>query len=116
MRSGRRRVRELERDSIIREARRGLATVAFVSGGGGGGGGSVAALDDIGDVNAPAPADGDVLTWDAVPGEWVATAPSGGGGGTDHIAIPVLTPGTIVDYEIVWDSSGEIVYTVEPYP
>lgn len=37
-------------------------------------------LDDLGDVNAPAPDDGDVLTWDDVAGEWVAEAPSGGTG------------------------------------
>lgn len=41
-------------------------------------GGSVAALDDIGDVNAPSPADGDVLTWDDAAGDWVAAAPPGG--------------------------------------
>jgi hypothetical protein len=29
-------------------------------------------LDDVADVNAAAPNDGDVLTWDATPGEWVA--------------------------------------------
>lgn len=44
-----------------------------------GGGGSVAELDDIGDVNAPSPTDGDLLTWDSTPGEWVASAPTGGG-------------------------------------
>jgi hypothetical protein len=34
-------------------------------------------LDDIGDVNAPTPGDGDVLSWDATPGEWVPTALAG---------------------------------------
>lgn len=44
-----------------------------------GGGG---ALDDLSDVDAAAPSDGDVLTWAAgSPGEWVAAAPSGGPGG-----------------------------------
>ncbi len=38
------------------------------------------ALDDLTDVNAPAPSDGDVLTWDSTPGEWVALPPTGGGG------------------------------------
>jgi hypothetical protein len=42
------------------------------------GGGAVAALDDVGDVNAATPSDGDVLTWDATPGEWVAAASGGG--------------------------------------
>jgi hypothetical protein len=45
--------------------------------------GGSATLDNLTDVNAPAPADGDVLTWDATPGEWVALAPSGGGGGSE---------------------------------
>jgi hypothetical protein len=40
------------------------------------GGSSVAALDDLTDVNAPTPSNGDVLTWDSTPGEWVA-APTG---------------------------------------
>lgn len=35
-------------------------------------------LDDLGDVNAPSPSDGNVLTWDSTPGEWVAAAPTGG--------------------------------------
>jgi hypothetical protein len=44
--------------------------------------GGVSNLDDLADVNAAAPSDGDVLTWDATPGEWVASAPAGGGGGS----------------------------------
>lgn len=40
-----------------------------------GGGVGASALDDLTDVNAPAPADGDVLTWTATPGEWVSAAP-----------------------------------------
>lgn len=38
------------------------------------------ALDDLTDVNAAAPANGDVLTWDNANSEWVASAPAGGGG------------------------------------
>lgn len=37
-----------------------------------GAGASIAELDDIPDVNAPSPTDGQVLTWDSTPGEWVA--------------------------------------------
>jgi hypothetical protein len=37
-------------------------------------------LDDILDVDAPLPADGDVLTWDSATSNWVAAAPTGGGG------------------------------------
>jgi hypothetical protein len=43
------------------------------------GGGTPHALDDHTDVNAPTPADGDVLTWDNGAGEWVSSAPSAAG-------------------------------------
>lgn len=33
---------------------------------------AVDSLDDLADVNTPTPSDGQVLTWDATPGEWVA--------------------------------------------
>lgn len=36
--------------------------------------GYVDSLDDIGDVNVAAPADGESLVWDAAAGEWVAEA------------------------------------------
>ncbi len=36
---------------------------------------TVDALNDIGDVNVPAPADNEALIWDNVAGEWVAEAP-----------------------------------------
>ena len=39
---------------------------------------SVAELDDIGDVNASTPSNGDVLTWDSTPGEWVNSPPAAG--------------------------------------
>lgn len=38
-----------------------------------------ATLDELTDVNAAAPANGQVLTWDSTPGEWVAADPTGGG-------------------------------------
>lgn len=50
--------------------------------------GSVASLDDVGDVNVPTPANGDVLTWDSTPGEWVPEAPTGGG--SDFEASPTV--------------------------
>lgn len=43
------------------------------------GGGAPSVLDDLTDVNAPSPADNDVLAWDDVAGEWVPVAPSGSG-------------------------------------
>ena len=42
------------------------------------------ALDDLTDVNAPAPAANDVLTWDGA--EWIA-APGGGGADTDLVSV-----------------------------
>ncbi len=45
------------------------------------GGGGATNLDDLGDVDAPSPSDGDVLTFDSGTGDWVPEAPSGGGGG-----------------------------------
>lgn len=40
--------------------------------------GGATTLDGLTDVNAPTPANNDVLTWDSTPGEWVAAAPAGG--------------------------------------
>jgi hypothetical protein len=42
--------------------------------------GGATALDDLTDVNAAAPTEGQVLTWDDDPGEWIAADPTGGGG------------------------------------
>src|SRR4030042_1972409 len=56
-------------------------------------GGSIA-LDDLTDVNAPAPNDGDVLTWDDYAGEWVAAEPAAGGGD--------------VATDPIWDAKGEL--------
>jgi hypothetical protein len=38
-------------------------------------------LDDLADVDAPTPNDGDVLTWNNADSEWQAEAPASGGGG-----------------------------------
>ena len=38
-------------------------------------------LDDLADINAAAPADGEVLTWDAVGSKWVPEVGGGGAGG-----------------------------------
>lgn len=40
-----------------------------------------AALDDLTDVDATSPSDGDVLTYDSGSGLWIPGTPSGGGGG-----------------------------------
>jgi hypothetical protein len=39
-------------------------------------------LNDLLDVNAPSPSDGDVLTWDGTAGEWTNSPAGGGGGGS----------------------------------
>lgn len=39
-------------------------------------------LDDLLDVNAPAPADTNVLSWNAATNKWIPAAAGGGGGGT----------------------------------
>lgn len=58
-------------------------------------GGSIASLDDIGDVNAPTPSNGDVLTWDSTPGEWVASAAAGGGAPTTAKYVTSASDGTL---------------------
>jgi hypothetical protein len=45
-------------------------------------GGGASALDDLTDVDAPSPNDGDVLTFDSGSGDWVPVAPGSGSGGT----------------------------------
>lgn len=59
-------------------------------------------LDDLADVNAPAPDDGDVLTWDAVAEEWVPEAPAGGGGASDAADL-TYTPVALAD----WDGAAD---------
>jgi hypothetical protein len=45
------------------------------------------ALDDLTDVDAPAPADLDVLTWDDGAGEWIAAPAAGGAHGHDAVDV-----------------------------
>lgn len=51
-----------------------------------------AVLDDLNDVDAPAPADSDVLTWSQALGMWVPAPASGGGGGSVAIWDKVSPP------------------------
>lgn len=53
--------------------------------------GMVASLDDIGDVDAPTPSDGDVLTYDSGTGRWVAAA-AGMVGITSTLDTPPVSP------------------------
>lgn len=54
----------------------------------------VDALDDLSDVNAAAPADGDVLVFDSATGTWVPEAPAAGGG-SGIVEVQSFAPGTL---------------------
>jgi len=83
--------------------------------------GGASALDDLTDVNAPSPGDGEVLTWDDAAGEWVA-APGATGSGNVVGVWDDADPGTPAQDETLWydtddDSpvaSGESSGTVFP--
>ena len=64
---------------------------------GGGGGGSVTALNDIGDVNAESPTDGQHLYWDDGTSKWVA-----------GIGLPYPTAANYSALPAAADHSGEI--------
>lgn len=75
-------------------------------------------LDDLTDVNAPTPADGDVLTWDNGAGEWVAAAPTAGGGtidgsGTANKVTKWSDSDTLTDSSLSDD--GSIVSSPNPF-
>lgn len=73
-------------------------------------GGGITELDDIPDVNAPTPANGDVLTWDSTPGEWVPQAPAGAGSFVLDDATDVNAPTPANGDVLTWDSTpGEWV-------
>lgn len=67
--------------------------------------GAVAQLDDVGDVNAAAPSNGQVLTWDSTPGEWVAATPSAGG-----IASGTSFPGSPATNDLFYRTDRAIAY------
>jgi len=48
---------------------------------------TVAALNDIGDVSAAAPNNGDVIAYNSTSGDWEATAQSGGGGSAPNVTV-----------------------------
>lgn len=49
------------------------------------GGGGASTLNDLTNVNAPSPSDGQALVWNASTSEWQAQTVSGGGGGGEGI-------------------------------
>lgn len=66
------------------------------------GGSVISELDDIPDVNAPTPANGDVLTWDSTPGEWVPAAPTGGSNALDDLTdvnAPTPSDGDVLTFD-----------------
>lgn len=67
--------------------------------------GTPPSLDDLFDVDAPAPADGDVLTWNDGSNEWIAAAPTGGGGSTQYLddLLDVDVPYPVVGDVLTWD-------------
>lgn len=76
-------------------------------------GGAVSiALDDLSDVDAPAPADGDVLTFDSGSGDWIASA--GGALPTDVWAWMPLTSIDGGDPVLVWDDDDSLIPTLVP--
>jgi hypothetical protein len=60
----------------------------------------ISELDDVPDVNAPAPSNGDVLTWDSTPGEWVAQALPGAG---------AFVLGDATDVDTTGASTGDVL-------
>jgi hypothetical protein len=68
------------------------------------GGPAITELDDIPDVNAPTPSNGDVLTWDSTPGEWVPQAPSAGIAELDDVP-DVNAPSPSNGDVLTWDST-----------
>lgn len=68
-------------------------------------------LDDLQDVDAPSPSDGQVLTWDAYAEVWVAEDPTGGGV-TDHGALTGLGDDDHTQYQLksLLTTLGDIIY------
>jgi len=71
---------------------------------------TVAALNDIGDVSAAAPNNGDVIAYNSTSGDWEATAQSGGGGSAPSVT--VSSPST--DQTLSAPSGIEEVYIYTP--
>lgn len=63
-------------------------------------GSGITELDDIPDVNAPTPTNGDVLTWDSTPGEWVSQPLPGAG---------AFALGDATDCDTAGQTSGDVL-------
>ena len=71
---------------------------------------TVAALNDIGDVSAATPNNGDVIAYNSTSGDWEATAQSGGGGSAPSVT--VSSPSA--DQTLTSPSGIEEVYIYTP--
>jgi hypothetical protein len=67
---------------------------------------AASALDDLTDVNASAPANGQVLTWDSTPGEWIAQDLPAAGAFVLGDATDVDTTGVADGDVLTYDSGG----------
>lgn len=86
------------------------------------GNGAPSSLDDLADVDAAAPADGDVLTWDDYTGSWIAADSGTVGivfvidGGTSALTtgvkldLQIPFACTITEWSVLLDQSGSIVF------
>lgn len=68
-------------------------------------GSPITELDDVPDVNAPAPSNGEVLTWDSTPGEWVSQALPGAGAFVIGDATDVDTTGAASGNVLTYDGA-----------
>jgi hypothetical protein len=66
----------------------------------------ISELDDIPDVNAPSPTNGQVLTWDSTPGEWVSQDLPAAGAFVLGDATDVDTTGVADGDVLTYDSGG----------
>jgi len=85
--------------------------ISSISGGSGSGGGTtINKLDDIGDVDTPAPGDGSVLSYDAASGNWIAIAAPPAdisGSSIDDLSdVDTTTTAPSLNQALVWDGSN----------
>ena len=77
-------------------------------------------LDDILDVDAATPNDGDVLTWDSTTSTWIALAPTGGGGTytvdnglTESPANNFQLGGTLIQNTTITETNYQLLFNAE---
>jgi hypothetical protein len=84
--------------------------VSSISGGNGGGGATINQLNDIGDVDVPAPSHGDVLSYDSNSGNWISAAalPADiSGNSIDDLSdVDTSTSAPSLNQALIWDGSN----------